>query len=141
MILDDIKKANMVALKEKNQTARNIYSIVMTKAMLETVKKREKNEELTDADMVAILQKTIKELTDEAESYKTAGKPEQAQEIEAQKAVIEQYLPKMLDEDEIYNIIAAQEDKTIPSIMKFFKANYAGKVDMSKVSAVLKKFN
>ena len=29
MILDDIKKANMVALKEKNQTARNIYSIVM----------------------------------------------------------------------------------------------------------------
>ena len=35
----------MVALKEKNQTARNIYSIVMTKAMLETVKKREKNED------------------------------------------------------------------------------------------------
>lgn len=141
MILDDIKKANMVALKEKNQTARNIYSIVMTKAMLETVKKREKNEELTDADMVAILQKTIKELTDEAESYKTAGKPEQAQEIASQKAVIEKYLPKMLDEEEIYNIIANQEDKTIPSIMKFFKANYAGKVDMSKVSAVLKKFN
>ena len=41
MILDEIKKANMVALKEKNQTARAIYSVVMTKAMLETVKKRE----------------------------------------------------------------------------------------------------
>ena len=141
MILDEIKKANMVALKEKNQTARAIYSVVMTKAMLETVKKREKGEELTDADMTQILQKTIKELTDEAESYKTANKQEQAEEVEKQKAIIEKYLPRMLSEEEIYDIISKQEDKSIPAIMKFFKANYAGKVDMSKVSAVLKKFN
>jgi len=141
MILDDIKKANMVALKEKNQTARAIYSVVMTKGMLETVKKREKNEELTDADMVQIIQKTIKELTDEAESYKTAGKTEQAEEIEKQKAIIAVYLPQMLSEDEIYNIIAKQDDKSVPNIMKYFKANYAGKVEMAKVSAVLKKFN
>ncbi|MBQ3048006.1 MAG: GatB/YqeY domain-containing protein [Clostridia bacterium] len=141
MILDEIKKANMTALKEKNQTARAIYSVVMTKAMLETVKKREKGEELTDADMTQILQKTIKELTDEAESYITAGKTEQAEEIAKQKEIISVYLPKMLSEQEIYDIIAAQDDKTIPNIMKHFKANYAGKVDMSKVSAVLKQFN
>ena len=141
MILDEIKKANIVALKEKNQTARAIYSIVMTKAMLETVKKREKNEELTDADMVQILQKTIKELTDEADSYVKANKPEQAQEIEKQKEIISVYLPKMLSEDEIYDIISKQDDKSIPNIMKLFKANYAGKVEMAKVSLVLKKFN
>lgn len=141
MILDEIKKANITALKEKNQTARAIYSVVMTKAMLETVKKREKNEELTDADMTQILQKTIKELSDEAQSYKTAGKKEQAEEVEKQKAIIEKYLPQMLSEDEIADIISKQEDKSIPNIMKFFKANYAGKVDMGKVSVVLKKFN
>ena len=141
MILDEIKKANIVALKEKNQTARAIYSVVMTKAMLETVKKREKNEELTDADMTQILQKTIKELSDEAQSYKTAGKAEQAEEVEKQKTIIEKYLPQMLSEDEIADIISKQEDKSVPSIMKFFKANYAGKVDMGKVSVVLKKFN
>ena len=140
MILDEIKKANMTALKEKNQTARAIYSVVMTKAMLETVKKREKGEELTDADMTQILQKTIKELTDEANSYKTAGKTEQAEEVEKQKEIIEKYLPKMISEQEIYDIISKQDDKSIPAIMKFFKANYAGKVDMSKVSAVLKQF-
>lgn len=141
MILDDIKKANMIALKEKNQAARAIYSVVMTKAMLETVKKREKGEELTDVDITQILQKTIKELTDEAQSYITAGKTEQAEEVEKQKKVIEAYLPKMLDEDEIYNIISNLDDKTIPSVMKHFKQNYAGKVDMAKVSATLKKFN
>ena len=141
MILDDIKKANMVALKEKNQTARAIYSVVMTKGMLETVKKREKGETLTDADMVSILQKTIKELDDEASSYKQAGKEETAIEIEKQKEIISAYLPKMLSEDEIYKIIESLDDKTIPNVMKHFKANYAGKVDMSKVGAVLKKFN
>lgn len=141
MILDDIKKANMLALKEKNTTARAIYSVVMTKGMLETVKKREKGEELTDADMVQILQKTIKELTDEAESYRVAGKKEQATEVEKQKEIISAYLPKMLDEEEIFEIISKQEDKSVPSIMKFFKTNYAGKVDMAKVSSTLKKFN
>ena len=138
MILDEIKKANMVALKEKNSTARAIYSVVMTKAMLETVKKREKNEELTDVDMTQILQKTIKELTDEAQSYVTAGKKEQAEEIEKQKKIIEVYLPKLLSEEEIYDIINNLADKTIPSVMKHFKQNYAGKVDMGKVNIVLK---
>ena len=141
MILDEIKKANMVALKEKNSTARAIYSVVMTKAMLETVKKREKNEELTDVDMTQILQKTIKELTDEAQSYVIAGKTEQAEEIEKQKKIIEVYLPKLLSEEEIYDIINNLSDKTIPSVMKHFKQNYAGKVDMGKVNIVLKKFN
>ena len=141
MILDEIKKANIQALKEKNQNARAVYSVVMTKAMLETVKKREKNEKFEDADMVAILQKTIKELTDEAESYKKANKLEQANQVEKQKEIISIYLPKMLGEQEIYDIISAQNDKSVPSIMKFFKQNYAGKVEMAKVSAVLKKFS
>lgn len=141
MILDDIKKANMVALKEKNQTARAIYSVVMTKGMLETVKKREKGETLTDLDMVSILQKTLKELDDEMNSYKQAGKEDQAKEIEKQKDIISSYLPKMLDEEEIYKIIESLEDKSIPSVMKHFKANYAGKVDMAKVNLVVKKFN
>ena len=37
-------------------------------------------------------------------------------------------------EEEIKNIIAGLEDKSLPSIMKHFKANYTGKVDMSLVN-------
>ena len=141
MILDEIKKANIEALKEKNQTARAIYSVVITKATLETVKKREKGEELTDADMSQILQKTLKELTEEAESYRNVNKTAEAEEIEKQKEIISAYLPKMLSEEEIYSLIEAQEDKSIQNIMRFFKMNYAGKVEMSKVNLILKKFN
>ena len=138
MILDDIKKANIEALKAKNSNARAVYGVVMTKAMLETVKKREKNEELTDADMVAILQKTIKELTDEQDSYKKVGNTEQANLIEQQKNTIAVFLPKMMSDEEIEKVISSLDDKSIPSVMKHFKQNYAGKVDMSRVSQVLK---
>lgn len=138
MILDEIKRANMVALKNKDQNARAVYSVVMTKAMLETVKKREKNEELTDEDMIRIIQKTIKELTDESESYEKAGNLEQSKNILQQKEIISIYLPKMLDETEIKKIILTLDDKSIPTVMKHFKQNYLGKVDMALVSKTLK---
>lgn len=140
MILDQIKKANMQALKNKDQVARGIYSIVMTKAMQQTIVKREKGEELNDADMVAILQKTIKELGDESENYTKAGNSEKAAEIVRQAQILEAYLPKMLSEEEIHNIITGLEDKSIPNVMKYFKANYAGKCEMRLVQEVLKKF-
>lgn len=140
MILESIKKANMQALKDKDQVARVIYSIVMTKAMQQTIVKREKGEELTDADMVAILQKTIKELADESENYTKAGNSAKAEEIARQSKILEAYLPKMLSEEEIHNIIAGLEDKSIPNVMKYFKANYAGKCEMRLVQEVLKKF-
>ena len=138
MILDEIKRANMAALKNKDQNARAVYSVVMTKAMLETVKKREKNEELQDEDMVRIIQKTIKELTDESDSYRKAQNLEQAENIEKQKEIISVYLPKMLGEEEIKQIILSLEDKSIPSVMKHFKQNYAGKVDMGLVNKILR---
>lgn len=140
MILDEIKKANITALKEKNQNARAVYAVVMTKAMLETVKKREKGEELTDADMTQILQKTIKELADEKESFEKVGNVAQAQLVEEQKQIISNYLPKLLTPEEIHDIIASLPDKTIPTVMKHFKLNYAGKVDMGLVNEELKKF-
>ena len=138
MILDEIKRANMTALKNKDQNARAVYSVVMTKAMLETVKKREKNEELQDEDMVRIIQKTIKELTDESDSYRKAQNLTQAENIEKQKEIISVYLPKMLGEEEIKQIILSLEDKSIPSVMKHFKQNYAGKVDMGLANKVLR---
>lgn len=141
MILEQIKKDNTTAIKEKNSTARAILSILMNKALLETVKKREKNEELTDVDMVAILQKTVKELTDEMENYKKVNNENQVKEIETQIEIVKTYLPKMLSVEEIIEIIKPMEDKSIPTVMKKFKLEYAGKVDMKDVQTALKSFN
>ena len=141
MIIDEIKKQNMIALKEKNSNARSIYSVIMSKYMQQTIEARAKNEEIGDVEMVKIIQKTIKELVEEADNYEKVGNKTEVENIMAQKALIEAYLPKMLSEEEIKKIIEGLEDKTVPSVMRYFKTNYNGKCEMKTVSDVLKKMN
>ena len=106
--------------------------------MLENIKKREQKLELTDVDAVQILQKTIKELSEELENYKKVNNTEEVNNISKQIEIVKKYLPKMMDSEEIKNIILGLDDKSIPAVMKHFKANYAGKCDMRLVQEVLK---
>ena len=76
------------------------------------------------------------ELDEEKVGYEKLGRSEDVKNIEEQKAVIEKYLPKLMSEDEIRKVIASLEDKSMPSVMKHFKTNYDGKVDMSLVSKI-----
>lgn len=138
MIIEEIKKANIVAMKEKDQRARGIYSVLMNKYLLAEVESRTTGKEVEDADMVRIIQKTIKELEEEASNYARVNNTEEVDNINYQKSLIEKYLPQMLSEEEIKTIIATLEDKTVPSVMRHFKMNYNGKCDMKVVSNVLK---
>ena len=136
MIIEEIKSANIQAMKDKDARARGIYSVLMNKHLMATVDARTNGKEVEDADMVRIIQKTIKELEEERDNYARVNNTEEVENIEYQKSLIEKYLPQMLSEEEIKNIIAGMEDKSVPSVMKHFKANYAGKVDMSLVNRV-----
>lgn len=137
MIVEEIKKANVQALKDKNVVLRNIYSVVLNKIMLESIKKREKGEEITDPDVVQILQKTIKELTEEKENYLKVSNTVEAGNMDVQIDCLKGYLPEMLSEEKIKEIILGLEDKSIGSVMKFFKQEYNGKCDMNTVRNVL----
>lgn len=138
MLYDEIKKANVQAMKDKDSVARSFYSVVLNKIMLENIKKREKGEEVNDSDIANILQKTIKELEEEKENYKKVNHIEEVKNIETQIELAKKYLPKQLTKEEIKDIINSLEDKSIPSVMKHFKANYNGKCDMREVQEVLK---
>ena len=138
MIYEQIKKDNIQAMKDKNVVARSLYSVVMNKIKLEEIRKREKAQELVDADVVAILQKTVKELEEEKANFAKVGNAEQVQAIEKQIKIVESYLPQMMSEDEIKAVILSLDDKSVPNVMKHFKANYNGKCDMRKVQEVLK---
>ena len=138
MLYDQIKKANVEAMKNKDAVARSIYSVVLNKLMLEVIKKREKGQEIDDADVSNILQKTIKELSEEKENYAKVGNKDEVEKINTQIAIIEKFLPKMLSKEEIADIIKSLEDKSIPAVMKHFKANYNGRCDMRLVQEVLR---
>lgn len=138
MIIEEIKKANIQALKDHNQNLRSVYSVLINKHMQAVVNARANGSDVTDVDMVKIIQKTIKELDEEAENYKKVGNMAEFENIGLQKQAIEKYLPKMLSEDEIKAIIMTLDDKTVPSVMRHFKTNYNGKCEMKTVSDVLK---
>lgn len=136
MLIDQIKKDNVQAMKDHDSVARAIFGVVMNKVLLNSIELKKDGKEQSDNDVIQIIQKTIKELTEEKESYLKVKNETEAGNIEKQINIISKYLPKMMSEDEIKEVIDSLEDKSIPFVMKYFKANYAGKVDMSLVNKI-----
>ena len=125
-------------MKARDKDAVTALNVVINKLMLAGIEKKAAGAEMTDADVVSVLQKTINELTEEREGFLKAGRSETVESLDRQLETVRKYLPKMLSEEEIKEIILGLDDKSVPSVMKYFKAEYAGKVDMKLVGSVLK---
>ncbi len=138
MIIEEIKKANIEAMKSRNANLRSIYSVIMNKYMQSEIESRVSGKPMGDEEVVRIIQKTIKELIEEAENYKKVNNTEQFNKINEQKAVLESYLPKMLSTEEIKVIISKLEDKSVPSVMRYFKNEYGSQADLKLVGEVLR---
>ena len=136
MLIEELKAANIQAMKNKDKDARSALSVVLSKCQLAMVEAKAQNKEFTDNDVLVIIQKTIKELSDEKADYVKVNNTERVEMIEKQEQILKQYLPTQLSREEIIAEINKLEDKSIPSIMKHFKTNYAGKVDMSLVNQI-----
>lgn len=138
MIEEQIKKANLQALKDKDSVARGFYSVLNNKILLEKIAKGQRDQMLPDADVSNIIQKMIKELNDEKTNFEKVGNSAEVANIARQIEIATAYLPKMLSAEEIKQIILALPDKNVPTVMKHFKANFNGQVDMRLVQEVLK---
>ncbi len=137
MLLADFKKAKIEAMKQKNADAVSALNVVITKLMAISIEKRAVGQELTEADSSSVLQKAINELKEEKSAFEKAGRMETVGGLQNQIDAIECYLPKLMSEEEIETIINGLDEKTVPFVMKHFKANYAGLVDMKVVGKVL----
>ncbi len=100
---------------------------------------------LSEADIVAVLQKMVKQRRDSIEQYTSGGRPELAEKEAAEIAVLEEYLPKMMDEAASRAAIAAliaevgaAGPKDMGKVMGPLKAKYAGQMDMGKASGWVK---
>jgi len=138
MIEEQIKKANIEAMKNKDTVARSFYSVLLNKILLEKIAKGNREQALPDADLANLIQKTIKELNEEKENYQKVNNADEVAVLTRQIEIASGYLPKQLSQEEIKNIILGLDDKSIPNVMKHFKANYNGQVDMRLVQEVLR---
>lgn len=136
MIFEKVYADFIQARKDKNEINKKVLSLVYNSFKNKTIEL--KTDTLPDTECYALIRKMSKQLEEEIEAFKKANRMEKVNELTYQKELIEKYLPKQLSEDKIKEIISSLEDKAIPSVMKYFKTNYAGQVDMGLVSKIAK---
>ena len=138
MLIDEIKKAKVDAMKRRDEAAKGILSLLSDRFLNQSIEAKVQGKTLGDVEMVAILMKVGKELEDEKAVYASNGALDRVANIDAQLAVVQTFLPKLLSEEEIRAEIAKLPDQSLPAIMKHFKAIFSGKVDMGLVNKVAK---
>ncbi|MES9939169.1 MAG: GatB/YqeY domain-containing protein [Candidatus Thiodiazotropha sp. 6PLUC2] len=137
-IQDDVK----VAMKAKDKARLGTLRLITS-----AIKQREVDEriELDDSQVLAILDKMIKQRRDSVDQYESAGRQELADQEKREIAIIQDYLPAGLDEDEISSMIestiqevGAAGMQDMGKVMGKLKPEMQGRADMGKVSALVK---
>lgn len=138
-ILEDMKKAMRSQEKERLATIRLIMA---------AMKQREVDERITlnDEQVLAILNKMIKQRRDSISQFEAGNRPDLVQKEAEEIRVIQTYLPAQLTEAEIEQAVAsaikesgAASAKDMGKVMGLLKTKLQGQADMTVVSAKVKK--
>jgi len=146
MLRDDIKTATITAMKagEKDRTA--TLRQISAKIKDRDIEERTSNKEIPDDDLVtSVLQKMAKQRRESIEMYESGGRDELAAAEKAELAVIEEFLPQMMSEDDtkaaiamIVGEIGAQGMKDMGKVMGELKARHGAVLDGKLASGLVK---
>ena len=134
---------DMKAAMRARETAR----LGAIRLLLAAMKQREVDEriELTDADVVAIIEKMLKQRRDSISQYGAANRQDLVDVEEFEVTVLQGYMPQQLSEAEVAAAIAeaiaatgAAGPQDMGKVMGVVKPKLAGRADMGKVSGLIK---
>ena len=137
-ITDDMKSAMKAKDKDALKAIRMILGAIKQKEVDDRI-------ELNDAQVLAVIQKMVKQRKDSISQFKDAGRTDLVDVEEAELAIINNYMPTQLSEVEI----AAAVDKAIADsgansmqdmgkLMGLLKTQLDGKADMGVVSGLIR---
>ena len=112
-ILEDMKKF----MREKDSVA--LGAIRMLRAEIKNAE-IDKKGELSDEDVIKVVQSAIKKRRDAAEQYEKAGRNDLAEKEKREIEILSKYLPEQLSEDELKSIISEEIEKLESKDKKFF---------------------
>jgi uncharacterized protein YqeY len=146
MLRDDINNAVKDAMRAKDE--RKLSTLRMVNSTIKNADIAARGEgkpPLTDADLLGVFQKMIKQRQESVELYDKGGRAELAAQEREEIAIISAYLPKQMSEEDMNAAIAAAIAETGASGMKdmgkvigVLKAKYAGQMDFGKASGMVK---
>ncbi len=135
---DDMK--NAMRAKEKDR-------LVVIRGTIAAVRQREIDEqiELDDSQVLAILDKLVKQRRDSAQQFRDADRIDLADKEDMERGILQEYLPVALTDTEIAQLIddaisstGAESMKEMGKVMALLKPQVQGRGDMSQVSALIK---
>ena len=137
-IQDDVKAAMKAKDKDRLSTLRLISAAIKQREVDERI-------ELDDDQVLAVLEKMIKQRRDSITQYENAGRQELADQEQREITIIEAYMPEGLSDEEIAALIEAAVAETgaesvrdMGKVMGLLKPKMQGRADMGKVGALVK---
>ena len=123
--------------------SKNADLVSTIRLLLAAIKQQEidKREQLTDSDVLTIVEKLVKQRRESIQIYTEAGRNDLASKESAELEILTTYLPKQLSDEEVESIIQetlssldAREPKDMGKVMAALKTQLSGKADLSRVS-------
>ncbi|MEH0148043.1 GatB/YqeY domain-containing protein [Corynebacterium sp. Q4381] len=135
----DLKEAMKAKEKERTGTIR------MLLAAIQTAETEGSKHEVDDEEIQKIIAREIKKRRESAEIYQTNGREDLATQELAEAAILEEYQPKQLDDEELASLVDAAVTSTgatsmaqMGQVMKEATAQAAGRADGKRISEAVK---
>jgi uncharacterized protein YqeY len=146
MLREDLQNALKDAMKSKDMVSVSAIRMIIAGLKEKDVVARGSGKECaTDQELLSMMQTMIKQRNESVRIYTEGGRPELAEKEQAEIVVIERFLPKQMNEDEIkvaisevITKIGATGMKDMGKVMAELKTLYAGQIDMGKASGLIK---
>ena len=142
-VKDSIQQDQISFLKEGKKDNSSILRFALS-----FINKEEKDKqiELSDSEVVAVIKSLIKRNKDSYDQFTSANRPELAEKEKKEMDLLQSYLPEVMNENETEEIVKSTIDKLGISSMKEMgkamgeiKKNHADTIDLSLVSQLIKK--
>ncbi|MDX2309560.1 MAG: GatB/YqeY domain-containing protein [Hyphomicrobium sp.] len=147
-LTDDIKQAMRSGDKKRLGTLRLIQAAIKDRDLnigMDSKGQPSGMDRISDADILSLLQKMIKQRRESIATYAGAGRTDLVEQEEAEIVVIEDYLPRQMDGSEIETAVASVIGeigaiglKDMGRTMAVLKERFTGRMDFAKASAMLK---
>lgn len=140
-------KAQITEDMKAAMRARETQRLAAIRLVLAAIKQKEVDErkDLTDQDVVSVIEKMIKQRRESISQYEKAARADLADVEKFELAVLQGYMPQALSESDVEAAVAAaltesgaQGVRDMGKVMGVLKSKLAGQADMSVVSAMVK---
>ena len=140
-LMDKVQQDMYIAMKSGNQIKTSTLRTLLSKLK---DKKIDNEGNLTDSDSIKVIQKLVKQRRESADIYRNADREELAIKEEAELFELETYLPEMMSENDIRQLIqdviqeaGAKNMADIGKVMASVMQRGSGKVDGKKANKIV----